>query len=123
MIANYTNAGNQKGGTPAVTTGLRQIDVGPVDAIPPGQGRAYVLGDRTIAVFRQRDGRLFATDNQCPHRGGPLAEGIVGEGTVICPLHSWKIDLETGRCVSDHSGMQVYPVTLLGGRIVLSVAE
>ena len=78
-----------------------QIDLGPLDFIPLGEGRAYTLGGKTIAVFRQRDGRLFATDNACPHKAGPLADGLVGSGKVICPLHMWKIDLETGRCLGE----------------------
>ena len=62
-----------------------QIDLGPLDFIPLGEGRAYTFGRKTIAVFRQRDGRLFATDNMCPHKAGPLADGLVGSGKVICP--------------------------------------
>jgi nitrite reductase [NAD(P)H] small subunit len=95
-------------------------DIGPIDAIAPGQGRAFIVAGRTIAVFRQRDGRVFATDNQCPHRGGPLAEGIVGDGTVICPLHSWKIDLASGRCLSEVAGVRTYAVRVVNGRLLVA---
>src|SRR5262245_57778108 len=78
-------------------TSWRMVDLGPIHFVPLGEGRAYVVNDLTIAVFRQRDGRLFAVDNSCPHRGGPLADGVVGAGKVICPLHALKFDLETGR--------------------------
>jgi nitrite reductase (NADH) small subunit len=72
-------------------------NLGPVDRIPPGEGRAYRLGDELVAVFRLRDGRLFATQGPCPHQGGPLADGIVGAGKVLCPLHARRFDLATGR--------------------------
>ncbi|MBI1816551.1 MAG: nitrite reductase small subunit NirD [Deltaproteobacteria bacterium] len=96
------------------------IDIGPLDSIAPGQGRAFVIAGRTIAVFRQRDGRVFATDNQCPHRGGPLAEGIVGDGKVICPLHNWKIDLATGQCLGESATLRTYPVSVVNGRVFVN---
>lgn len=123
MMSSSTIHPAPRPGSQVAIVPVRQVEVGPVDAIPLGQGRAYVVGDRTVAVFRQRDGRLFATDNECPHRGGPLADGMIGDGTVICPLHGWKIDLETGRCVSESAGVRVYHVTLLGGRMLLSFPE
>jgi nitrite reductase [NAD(P)H] small subunit len=98
------------------------VDLGPAGFIPLGEGRAFVVNETTIAVFRQRDGRLFATDNTCPHRGGPLADGIVGGGKVICPLHAWKFDLETGHCPAENVVIRTYPVRVVGGRIVLEVS-
>lgn len=106
-----------------VTTVPQMIDLGPVGFIPLGEGRAFVVKDLTIAVFRQRDGRLFATNNACPHRGGPLADGIVGGGKVICPFHAWKIDLETGRCLGEEVTVRMYPVREVGGRIVVELAK
>ncbi len=97
----------------------RAVDLGPLEAIAPGQGRAFIVRGRVIAVFRQRDGRVFATDNRCPHRGGPLADGIVGDGTVICPLHSWTIDLTTGRCVREKACVRTYDVRVVSGRLLL----
>ena len=103
------------------TDSMDQIDLGPVDFIPLGEGRAYTFGGKTIAVFRQRDGRLFATDNACPHKAGPLADGLVGSGKVICPLHMWKIDLETGRCLGEDGAVQTYPVRTANGRIRITL--
>ncbi len=96
------------------------VDLGPLEAIAPGQGRAFIVAGRTIAVFRQRDGRVFATDNHCPHRDGPLADGIVGDGTVICPLHGWKIDLASGRCVREAARVRTYDVRVVNGRLLLN---
>ena len=84
-----------------------------VDAIPMGQGRAFVIGEHTIALFRQRDGNVFAIDNACPHRGGPLAEGIAGGGFVICPLHGWKIELRSGRCAAESAGVRSHAVEIV----------
>jgi nitrite reductase (NADH) small subunit len=97
------------------------VDLGPVYFIPLGEGRAYTVHGLTIAVFRQRDGHLFAVDNSCPHRGGPLADGVVGAGKVICPLHAWKFNLETGRCLGENATIQTYPVQVVNGRIVIEI--
>lgn len=66
------------------------------DDVPPREGRVAFVGDRAIAIFNTGDGRFLAVDNRCPHRGGPLADGIVAGETVVCPLHAWKISLRTG---------------------------
>lgn len=73
------------------------INLGRIDQIPIGQGACFIINDQEIAVFRPRDGRIFAVENRCPHRRGPLSEGIVGGGKVICPLHGHKFDLTTGQ--------------------------
>ena len=73
-----------------------RIHLGSVEQIPLGQGRCFMVGVHEVAVFRCRDGRLFAVENRCPHRGGPLAEGIIGGSQVVCPLHGHKFDLITG---------------------------
>lgn len=98
-----------------------EIDLGPIDLIPLGEGRAYTLADKTIAVFRQRDGKLFATDNACPHRAGPLADGIIGAGKLICPLHMWKFDLQTGKCIGEDAELRTYPVHEINGRIRIAL--
>ena len=99
----------------------RSIHLGPVDFIPLGEGRAYKVGEIGVAVFRQRDGKLFATQSQCPHRQGPLADGIVGAGAVICPFHAWKFDLTTGRCAAEGVTLRTFPVYELDGRIVIEL--
>ena len=63
--------------------------------VPLREGRSVMLGDRQIAIFNLGD-RFFATDNRCPHRGGPLCDGIVAGEAVVCPLHAWKVRLDTG---------------------------
>lgn len=72
------------------------------DDIPLREGRAVKVGNREIAIFNVGD-RFLAVDNRCPHKGGPLADGIVSGATVVCPLHAWKMNLETGEGVNSAS--------------------
>ena len=97
------------------------VNLGSVSRIPAGQGRCYVVGMKEIAVFRQRDGRLFATQNRCPHRQGPLSEGVMGGGRVICPLHSHRFDLQEGVGSEPGECVTVYEATELAGEIVVSL--
>jgi nitrite reductase (NADH) small subunit len=89
-----------------------EVTLGSLDAIPEGEGRTFVVGERRLAVFRARDGALFATQAECPHRQGPLADGLLGSGTLICPLHSLKFDLATGKAVNGDCSLKIYPLRL-----------
>ncbi len=90
---------------------MTEVTLGKVDDIPVGEGRAYAVEGRQIAVFRLRDGSLRAIDAVCPHRGGPLADGLTDTRVVVCPLHGFTYDLETG-CEITNGGAEVtaYPV-------------
>ncbi len=102
-------------------TATMTVNLGSISRIPEGQGRCYVVGAEEIAVFRQRDGRLFATQNRCPHRQGPLSEGVIGGGQVICPLHAHRFDLKDGGGNEPGECVQVYVVKIVDGEIVLSL--
>ena len=67
-----------------------------VDDIPVGEGRAVAVDGAQVAVFRLRDGFLRALDAVCPHRGGPLADGLIDGRVVLCPLPGYTYDLMTG---------------------------
>lgn len=71
-------------------------EVGSVDDIPVGEGRAYAVDGEQIAVYRMRDGSLRAIGAVCPHKGGPLADGLTDDDVVVCPLHGYSYDLKTG---------------------------
>jgi nitrite reductase [NAD(P)H] small subunit len=64
-------------------------------SIPPRQGRAVRVGGMELAIFNLND-RFLTIENECPHKGGPLCDGIVSGTTVVCPLHGWHFDLESG---------------------------
>lgn len=88
-------------------------NLGSLERLPPGEGRTFQIGNTLVAVFRTRGGGLFATQALCPHRGGPLADGIIGAGLVVCPLHANKFDLASGQPVENTcAALKTYAVTL-----------
>jgi nitrite reductase [NAD(P)H] small subunit len=94
--------------------------IGRVTQIPKGEGRTFEVNGFPIAVFRTHTDEIFATQAACPHRGGPLADGLIGEASVVCPLHDWTFDLRTG--VGKDCRIETYPVrTTEDGRIMLIV--
>lgn len=81
---------------------------------------AHASGD--IAVFRNTEDEVFAVHDRCPHKGGPLSQGIVFGKKVACPLHSWNIDLTTGEAIApDHGCTRSFEVKVEAGQIYLSV--
>ena len=85
--------------------------VGALDDIPIGEGRAFAVDQEQIAVYRLRDGSLRAISAVCPHKGGPLADGLTDESVVICPLHGNTYDLATGAQVGGSYSVCTYPVS------------
>lgn len=103
---------------------VRQIHLGALSEIPVGEGRTFQIGDLRVAVFHGREGRVFATQAECPHRGGPLADGLLGGTTLVCPLHEWTFDLLSGMALSGTCGIAVYPVTRRDdGALVLEMED
>ncbi len=87
------------------------VNLGPAERIPPGEGRVFTVGDVRVAVFRTRDGGVYATQADCPHKQGPLADGLIGDGVVTCPLHARKWALASGAPVgNDCPPLATYPV-------------
>lgn len=107
--------------------------------IPPREGRTTTIGDREIAIFnlgpstRLGTGpstelgtgdRFLAVDNRCPHRGGPLGDGIIAGDSVVCPLHAWKINLETGvvqRPAATAACVRAYETRVADGVILIAL--
>lgn len=93
--------------------------------IPPREGRAVRLDGREIAVFNL-GGRFLALENSCPHRGGPLADGILNGDKVVCPLHARKVCLKSGemeRAETHEACVQTYAVRIADGYIELQAPE
>ncbi len=99
----------------------RTVNLGSIEKVPKGQGFCFIVAGQEIAVFRQRDGQLFATQNSCPHKQGPLAEGILGAGKIICPLHAHKFDLCSGQGPDPKECLRTYPVREEKGVILIGV--
>lgn len=99
---------------------MSMIDIAALDDIPPQGARVVRTPHGCVAVFRTADDRVFALDDRCPHKGGPLSEGIVHGTQVTCPLHNWVFDLATGQAQgTDRGQVATYPVRVQGGRIWL----
>ncbi|ETA49599.1 nitrite reductase small subunit NirD [Ponticoccus alexandrii] len=96
------------------------IDLGPLDAVPERGARIVKTRAGCIALFRTGPDEVFAASNTCPHKGGPLSEGIVHGRQVTCPLHNWVFDLETGEAQgADRGRIATYPLRIVQGRILI----
>jgi len=96
------------------------IDIAALDEIPPRGARVIKTAAGCVAVFRTHDDRVFALDDACPHKKGPLSEGIVHGTSVTCPLHNWVISLETGLAQgADEGRVATHRIRVENGRILL----
>ncbi|WP_260291285.1 nitrite reductase small subunit NirD [Sedimenticola hydrogenitrophicus] len=98
------------------------VEIGNLDEIPKLGSRVVRTASDEIAIFRAADDRVFALSNRCPHKQGPLSEGILHGHRVTCPLHNWVIELENGEAVAPDVGCaKSYPVRLEGEMILLAI--
>jgi nitrite reductase (NADH) small subunit len=97
--------------------------IGEVAQIPKGEGRLFAAAGRRVAVFYVHSGEVFATQAECPHMQGPLADGLTAGTTVVCPLHDRAYDLRTGQGLNGETTcLQVYCASLdTDGKIWLSI--
>lgn len=99
------------------------IDIAALADIPREGARVVKTEAGCVAVFRTADDRVFALDDRCPHKGGPLSEGIVHGTQVTCPLHAWVFDLSTGQAQgADEGAVRTYPARTEGGRVFLEAS-
>lgn len=99
------------------------LDIGPLDAIPREGARVVRITGGCIAVFRTAADEVFALQDRCPHKAGPLSDGIIHGSHVTCPLHNWVISLETGLAEGpDEGSVPTYPVKVSDGRLLLDAA-
>ena len=98
------------------------IQVGHVEDIPRQGARVITTAIGDIAIFRTVDDEVFALRDKCPHKGGPLSQGIVHGKRVACPLHDWKISLDTGLAAAPDEGCAArYPVRVVDGLVSLTL--
>jgi nitrite reductase (NADH) small subunit len=99
---------------------MNWIDVGHIDDIPLRGARLVKTGQGCVALFRTGPDEVFAVSDTCPHKGGPLSEGIVHGQQITCPLHNWVFSLETGEAQgADKGQISTYPLRLEAGRLLL----
>ena len=98
------------------------LRVTPSENIPSLEGRSVQIGGREIAIFNLH-GRFVTIENKCPHKGGPLCDGIVTGEAVVCPLHGRRFDLETGMAVraSEPACVATYPARVENGIIYVNL--
>ena len=103
---------------------MNWFDIGTIDDIPLRGARCVKTSQGKIGVFRTHDDRIFAIEDHCPHKGGPLTQGIVHGAAVSCPLHNWVFSLETGEALgADEGAVKTIPVRVEDGRIAIGLGE
>lgn len=101
----------------------RWVDIGAITDIPLRGARVVKAQTGCIAVFRTGEAEAFAIDDACPHKAGPLSQGLVHGRSVTCPLHNWVLSLETGEAQGADSGrVRTFALKVEAGRILLDVA-
>ena len=99
------------------------IEVATDGQLAPGEGRTVRAGGKCLALFND-SGEYYAIDDTCPHEGGSLGEGLLHDGRVICPLHSWVFELRTGQCPrGTHAGVNAYRTRSTGGVVEVELTE
>jgi nitrite reductase (NADH) small subunit len=99
----------------------KRIKVAMLKEVPRNYGKVVQAGGRLIALFKMQD-TVYAIDNECPHRGGPLGEGSVKGKIVSCPWHLWAYDVTSGHCLSNPFGhVRSYPVSISGEEVWLTI--
>ncbi len=99
---------------------MNWIDIASIDDIPLRGARIVKTPVGCIALFRTGEAEIYAASDSCPHKGGPLSEGIVHGQSVTCPLHNWVFDLNTGEAQgADEGRIETYPVQIEAGRVLL----
>lgn len=97
------------------------IEIGRLADIPRRGARCVKTPMGVIAVFRTMEDQVFAIENRCAHKGGPLGEGIVHGASVTCPLHNWVFDLATGRAQgADEGEVRTFEIDVVDGRIFMA---
>jgi len=99
------------------------LPIARLDELPERRGVCRTVGRCEIAIFKV-EGEVFAIDNSCPHRGGPLSEGEVFTTNVYCPMHAWGFDLRTGRSHTNvRARVRSYPLRLVDGQVEVLLEE
>jgi nitrite reductase (NADH) small subunit len=97
------------------------LEIGRIEHIPRRGARCVNTPAGRIAVFRTAEDQIFAIEDQCPHKGGPLSQGIVHGAQVTCPLHNWVISLETGKAQgADEGAVRTIALNVIDGRIFMA---
>ncbi|MGJ9383197.1 nitrite reductase (NAD(P)H) small subunit [Salipaludibacillus neizhouensis] len=98
------------------------VKVSHIDDLSSQIGKEVKIGDNEIALFKLSSGKIKAIENRCPHKQGPLSQGIISGEYIFCPLHDWKIDLDNGEVQKPDDGcVKTYPVEVIDDFIHIRV--
>lgn len=102
---------------------MNWIDICAIDDIPLRGARKLKTALGCVAVFRTGEAEVFAASDTCPHKAGPLSEGIVHGQSVTCPLHNWVFDLNTGQALGEDGKIATFALRIEAGRVLLDAAQ
>lgn len=101
---------------------IKQVDAGPVEDFSVKISKEVVAGSLKLAVFRLSEDEFYTIKNECPHKKGPLVEGIISGEHVFCPLHNWKISVKDGQAQgADEGCVETYLTEVKNGRVYITV--
>ena len=105
-----------------MTTTATRVHLCTLDDLPLGLGRAFDVGGTSVAVFRGRDGQVFAVAGRCPHKDGPLADGMLIGEQVVCPLHAYRYHGTSGECDQPTAcAIEAFPAEVQNGTVYVTV--
>ncbi|WP_147804199.1 nitrite reductase small subunit NirD [Alkalicoccus halolimnae] len=100
----------------------RKVDAGPVEDFTVKIGKEVLIGDLKLAVFRLAEDEFHTIKNECPHKKGPLTEGMISGEHVFCPLHNWKIDITDGQVEEPDEGcVQTFKTEIIDNNVYITV--
>lgn len=103
---------------------MEWFEIGHIEDIPLRGARCVATPQGKVAVFRTQDNEVHAIEDMCPHKKGPLSQGIVHDASVTCPLHNWVISLETGEARGPDEGkVKTFPLRVENGTIFMAFGE
>jgi nitrite reductase/ring-hydroxylating ferredoxin subunit len=107
----------------APEVGEGELCLGPLDQIPYGEARAFDVAGQQVAVFRLRNGHVYALSAVCPHKGGPIADGQIDDRIVLCPLHLNAFELATGCSTTGAEPLRRYDVRVDGRQLIITTPD
>jgi len=100
------------------------VDVCALDDVPVQGSRIVKTNEGCLALFRTTAEEVYALDDSCPHKAGPLSQGMVAGNTITCPLHNWVFSMETGEALgADEGRVQTTPARIQNGRVELNLSK
>ena len=105
-----------------MTATTTRVPLCTLDDIAVGLGRSFDVGGTAVAVFRGREGQVFAVEGKCPHKGGPLADGMLIGEQVVCPLHAYRYHGTSGACDQPNAcAIEAFPTEVRNGTVYVTV--